>query len=39
MSMLKKLPVPSLRSEAAAEPGEDHIPDERGYIPANSGRQ
>ena len=27
LSMLKKFPVPSLRSEAAAEPGEDHTPD------------
>ena len=30
-------PVPSLRSEAVAEPGEDHTPDKRGYIPAHLG--
>jgi len=37
VSMLKKLRVPSLKSEAAAEAGEDHTPDTHGYTPAHSG--
>jgi len=37
LSMLKKLPVPSLRTEAAAEPGYDHTPDRRRYTPEHPG--
>ena len=36
LSMLKKLPVPSLSLEAAEEPGEDHTPDTHGHTPVHS---